>query len=79
MDYGFSYLNLNNIMLKIFSGNIAAINAYRKCGFKEIGRRTRCCFVENKLYDEIFMEILKDACLLIPEISKGTGRNDVID
>jgi RimJ/RimL family protein N-acetyltransferase len=60
VDYGFRYLNLNNIMLKVFSGNTAAINAYRKCGFKEFGRRTRCYFVDNKWHDEIFMEILRD-------------------
>lgn len=60
VDYGFRYLNLNNIMLKVFSGNTAAINAYKKCGFREIGRRSRSYFVENKWHDEIFMEILKD-------------------
>jgi len=60
IDYGFRYLNLNNIMLKVFSANTIAINAYKKCGFREIGRRTRCYFVENKWHDEIFMEILKD-------------------
>ncbi len=59
VDYGFRYLNLNNIMLKVFSGNTAAINTYRKCGFKEIGRRTKCYFVENKWHDEIYMEILR--------------------
>lgn len=59
VDYGFRYLNLNNIMLKVFSGNTAAINTYRKCGFREIGRRTGCYFVENKWYDEIYMEILR--------------------
>jgi RimJ/RimL family protein N-acetyltransferase len=59
VDYGFRYLNLNNIMLKVFSANTIAINAYTKCGFKEIGRRTRCYFVENKWHDEIFMEILR--------------------
>jgi RimJ/RimL family protein N-acetyltransferase len=47
-------------MLKVFSGNTAAINAYKKCGFREIGRRSRSYFVENKWHDEIFMEILKD-------------------
>lgn len=60
LDYGFRYLNLNNIMLKVFSGNKTAINTYLKCGFREIGRRTRCYFVENKWHDEIFMEILKE-------------------
>jgi len=64
IDYGFRYLNLNNIMLKVFSGNTAAINAYKKCGFREFGRRTRCYFVENKWYDEIYMEILKDSFYL---------------
>lgn len=60
VDYGFRYLNLNNIMLKVFSGNATAINAYRKCGFKEIGKRTRCYFVDNKWHDEVYMEILRD-------------------
>ena len=35
-------------MLKVFSGNSTAINTYLKCGFREIGRRTRCYFVDNK-------------------------------
>lgn len=59
-DYGFRFLNLNNIMLKVFSGNNPAINAYLKCGFSEIGRRTKCFFVENKWHDEVYMEILRD-------------------
>jgi len=60
VDFGFKYLNLNNIMLKVISGNTAAINAYKKCGFKEFGRRTKCYFVDNKWHDEIYMEILRD-------------------
>lgn len=60
VNYGFQYLNLNNLMLKVYSGNGAAINTYKKCGFKEFGRRTRCLFVENKWHDELFMEILKE-------------------
>ena len=60
VDYGFRFLNLNNIMLKVFSGNATAINTYKKCGFREIGRRTRCYFVENKWHDELFMEILRE-------------------
>ena len=59
VDYGFKYLNLNNIMLKVFSGNVAAINTYQKCGFKEIGKRTKCYFIENKWHDEIYMETLR--------------------
>lgn len=59
VDYGFRFLNLNNIMLKVFSGNTTAINTYSKCGFREIGKRTKCYFVENKWHDEIYMEILR--------------------
>ncbi len=60
VDYGFRFLNLNNIMLKVFSANTPAIRAYQKCGFREFGRRTRCFFVEGKWHDEIFMEILRE-------------------
>ena len=30
LNYGFDYLNLNNIMLKVFSFNERAINCYKK-------------------------------------------------
>jgi RimJ/RimL family protein N-acetyltransferase len=60
IDYGFHFLNLKNIMLKVYSGNTRAIHAYQKCGFREFGRRTKCLFVENQWHDEIYMEILKE-------------------
>jgi RimJ/RimL family protein N-acetyltransferase len=59
LNYGFGYLNLNNIMLRLNGANKIAYNAYKKVGFKEFGRRSSCCYVENKWYDEIYMEILK--------------------
>lgn len=39
ISYGFDYLNLNNIMLSVYSFNGNAISCYKKVGFKEIGRR----------------------------------------
>ena len=60
VNYGFDYLNIVNIILKVFSGNTAAINTYQKCGFKEIGRRTKCYFAENKWHDELYMEVLRE-------------------
>ena len=60
VDYGFRYLNLKNIMLRVFSGNKSAINAYAKAGFREFGKRTKCFFVEDTWHDEIYMEILKE-------------------
>lgn len=59
LDYAFNYLNLNNIMLKVFSFNERAICCYKKVGFKEIGRRRQCYYLKDKIYDEIFMDILR--------------------
>ncbi|MBR1883883.1 MAG: GNAT family N-acetyltransferase [Clostridia bacterium] len=58
LDYGFNYLNLNNIDLKVFSFNERAIRCYEKCGFKVYGKRTEAKFINGKYYDEIFMEVL---------------------
>ena len=60
LDYGFNYLNLNNIMLSVMSFNDRAIACYKKVGFKEIGRRRQSYFLNGKYHDEIFMDILKD-------------------
>ena len=60
LDYGFNYMNLNNIMLKVFSFNERAINCYIKVGFKEIGRRRKSYYLKGKFYDEVFMDILRE-------------------
>lgn len=60
LEYGFNYLNLNNIMLKVFSFNERAINCYKKVGFKEIGRRRQSYYLKGKFYDEVFMDILRE-------------------
>ena len=60
LGYGFDYLNLNNIMLKVFSFNERAISCYKKIGFKEIGRRRQCYYLKGKFYDEVYMDILRE-------------------
>jgi RimJ/RimL family protein N-acetyltransferase len=35
LDYGFNLLNLNNIMLSVYSFNQRATKSYLKCGFKK--------------------------------------------
>lgn len=60
VDYGFDYLNLNNIMLKVFSFNERAINCYKKVGFKEIGRRRQAYYLKGRFYDEVYMDILRE-------------------
>ena len=60
LDYGFNYLNLNNIKLDLIEFNERALACYRKCGFKEYGRRRKCQFVNGKWYDTIEMDILAE-------------------
>jgi RimJ/RimL family protein N-acetyltransferase len=56
--FGFNVLNLNNIMLKVYSYNDRAVKCYEKCGFKEIGRRRKSRIISGKEYDEMYMDIL---------------------
>lgn len=58
LDYGFNYLNLNNIELAVMEFNERAIKCYNKCGFKEYGRRRKCKYINGKYYDSIYMDIL---------------------
>lgn len=60
LDYGFSYLNLNNIELSCLACNERAHRCYLKCGFKEYGRRRQAAFTNGKYYDLIFMDILAE-------------------
>ena len=53
LDYGFSFLNLRNIYLKVFEYNEAAYNLYKKAGFKEVGRLRKAVEIMGKTYDEI--------------------------
>lgn len=60
LDYGFSYLNLNNIKLDVLEFNERAIACYKKCGFKECGVRRKCEFIDGVYYDRISIDILKE-------------------
>lgn len=63
ISFGFNYLNLNNIMLKVFAFNDRAINCYKRAGFNVIGRRRQAYYLKGKYYDEIFMDIIRsDRC-----------------
>ena len=60
LDYGFNYLNLNNIKLDLMEFNERAYVCYKKCGFKEYGRRRKCNFINGRYYDTIEMDILAE-------------------
>ena len=59
LDFGFKYLNLNNIDLQVFDFNKNAIACYKKVGFKEYGRRHEAYYCGGKYHDVISMEILR--------------------
>jgi RimJ/RimL family protein N-acetyltransferase len=56
--YGFKILNLNNIMLRVYTFNTRAIKSYEKVGFKRFGQRTESYYMNGRYFDEILMEIL---------------------
>ena len=60
LEYGFKYLNLNNIDLDVMEFNQRAQACYRKCGFKECGRRRKSEFLCGKYYDRVSMDILAE-------------------
>jgi len=60
LEYGFKYMNLNNIKLDLMAINTRALKCYEKCGFKEYGKRRKCIFINGKYYDCISMDILAE-------------------
>lgn len=60
LDYGFSLLNLNSVMLGTFSFNERALRCYEKVGFRVIGRRRQSRIIAGDMYDIILMDILAE-------------------
>ncbi|HOL06505.1 MAG TPA: GNAT family protein [Syntrophorhabdaceae bacterium] len=58
LDHAFNLLNLNNIMVRVYSFNERALSCYKKAGFKEFGRRRQARIIGNNIYDMVFMDIL---------------------
>lgn len=60
LDYAFTGLGLQNIMLRVWEYNIAGIRVYEKAGFREFGRRTRAHMMNGEWWDDIYMQVLSD-------------------
>lgn len=58
LAYSFDYLNLRNVMLRAYSFNERGLAAYRRLGFKEIGRRRFAVQREGVESDEVLMDLL---------------------
>lgn len=59
VDYAFRFLNLHTIQLNTSGFNARAMGAYRKAGFKEMGRWREAQIVAGKRYDEVYMDCLR--------------------
>lgn len=58
LDYAFNLLNLNSVSLGVFEFNTRAIRAYRRVGFKEIGRQRQFRIIAGQKHDLLLMDIL---------------------
>jgi RimJ/RimL family protein N-acetyltransferase len=56
LDYAFTSLGLQNVMLTVLAFNKAGISAYERAGFRVFGRRRNCSHANGKLHDIIYME-----------------------
>ena len=60
LDYGFSFLNLRKVWLRVFDFNIRAIKAYEKVGFIKEGTLRKHVYKNGKYVDVIIMGIFRD-------------------
>ena len=61
--FGFEYLNLNRIQLRVFDFNERAIKTYKKVGFTEVGKHRQAYFKDGEYGDVVFMDILREEWL----------------
>jgi len=58
LDYAFTVLGVHNMWLDTPAYNAAALRAYTKAGFKEIGRRREAHRLGDRVYDIVLMDCL---------------------
>jgi RimJ/RimL family protein N-acetyltransferase len=58
LDYAFHVLGVHNVMLTVYPRNERGVRAYRRAGFREIGRRREAHLYGGLLEDILFMECL---------------------
>lgn len=60
IDYAYKVLNLNSIMLRVYSYNKRAIGCYEKVGFKKIGEIREAHIYNLKIHNVILMDLLPE-------------------
>jgi RimJ/RimL family protein N-acetyltransferase len=59
LDFIFNQVNVNKVMLEVFSFNKRAISSYKKNGFVEEGRLRENVFRNGEYHDEVLMGLLR--------------------
>jgi diamine N-acetyltransferase len=60
LDWGFNVLDLHNVELRVWAWNQAAIAAYRKAGFREVGRLRGAHLSMGERYDVVIMDAVPE-------------------
>ena len=60
LKFGFDYLNLNRIELRVMDYNERGIKTYEKVGFTHVGRKRQGHYKNGSYNDVILMDILKE-------------------
>lgn len=60
LSFLFKRWNLNRVEADTWDGNQRAVEAYKKCGFKEEGKLRKARYVDGEYKDEIILGILKE-------------------
>ena len=71
LDFAFTVLGVHNVWLDTVSYNVAAIRAYEKAGFKEIGRRREAHRLGDRVYDVVLMDCL--ATEFVPPVKRAVA------
>jgi RimJ/RimL family protein N-acetyltransferase len=63
LGFAFRMLGLQNVMLRVYEYNEAAIRVYGRAGFREFGRRHQSQFMDGRFWDVILMECVASTYL----------------
>ncbi|MBN2049294.1 MAG: GNAT family N-acetyltransferase [Spirochaetales bacterium] len=58
--YGFDYLNLHSILIRVYEMNDRGLACYKKIGFREIGRQRQALCREGRYWDIIHLDLLRE-------------------
>lgn len=58
LRYAFDYLGLHSVELGVYEFNRAGIQAYKRAGFREVGRRREAYRLDGRRWDVVLMDCL---------------------